>query len=259
MTIERAPVVIVSGGVRCGTSLGVAMLAAGGMDVARAGPPFYEQDQVKADLRLVFVDFLRHAADPGSNQHMRWWGRPILWCLRAACAGGRRLSIDAEWFASLNGCAVKVPMPHYVKLPAGSHRALWLDRNEEARAISLLRHIDSEASPERLEALVRYFTAARRAGRAALVESGARILDLRFEDLVQGAPSCRRAVDRIAAFLDRPLDRDAMVARAGEYCRQQNDLDRLSDHIPAWNANLWSMLRTMRTSMAVLRGNSGAT
>lgn len=258
MTLGRAPVVIVSGGVRCGTSLGVAMLEAGGMDIANAGPPFYELDQVKADARLVFADVLRHAADTGSSQHMRWWARPVLWGLRAAARGGRRFSIDAEWFASLDGCAIKVPMPHYVKVPAGSHRALWLDRNEGARAHSLLRHIDIEASPERLEALARYFTAARHAGRAALVESGAQILDLHFEDLVEGATSCRRAVDKIATFLDLPLDRDAMVARAGEYCRQQNDLDRLSDHIPAWNANLWSTLRTMRTSMAALRGVSGA-
>lgn len=259
MTMERAPVVIVSGGVRCGTSLGVAMLEAGGMDIAGAGPPFYEHDQVKANIRLVLGDFLRHARGTHPGQHMRWWGLPVLWSLRTACAGGRRFSIDAEWFATLGGCAVKVPMPHYVKVPAGNHRALWIDRNEETRAISLLRHIDIEESPERIEALARYFTAARRAGRAALVESGAQILDLRFEDLVKGALSCRRAVDRIAAFLDRPVDREAMVARAAQYYREGNDLDRMADHIPGWNANPWNVLRTMRrTSMAALRGNSGA-
>jgi len=251
----RQHITIVSGGVRCGTSLGVAMLEAGGMDVAGAGPPFYELDQVKADARLVLGDFLRAATEPASSQHMRWWVLPVLWGLRAATRGGRRLSVDAGWFATLDGCAVKVPMPHYVKVPHGPHRVLWLDRNEEARAISLLRHMDLEASPERLEALARYFTAARRAGRAALVEAGARILDVRFEDLVNGETSCRCAVDRIAAFLDRPLDRAAMVARAAQYCRQQNDLDRMSDHIPGWNANPLNVLRTMRrTSMAALKG-----
>lgn len=256
--MERAPVVIVSGGVRCGTSLGVAMLKAGGMDVANAGPPFYELDQVKADVRLVLADFLRAATVPGSSQHLRWWARPVLWGLRAACAGGRRWNLDAGWFATLDGCAVKVAMPHYLRVPHGPHRALWLDRNEDTRAISLLRHIDIEASPELLDALARYFRAARHAGRGALVESGAQILDLRFEDLVQGSTSCRRAVERIAAFVDRSLDRDAMVERAAQYCRQANDLDRMVDHIPGWNRNLWSKLRALRTPMSALRGNSGA-
>jgi hypothetical protein len=220
---KHLSVVIVAGAARCGTSLMMAMLEAGGMDVAGVRQPFFEDPRGRVPLGTVFGDLARHLRDMG----VRWWAPLVLWPFMA-CRLRRR--IDPRWLASLEGCAVKLLMPHLLIIPPGANLALWMDRDEHDRADSLLHHLNIRPSPEAIELITRWFEACRQPGHDTLTKAGVRILDVDYEDLVAGPVRCRRAVDRIIAFLGVPLDREAMVARAAAYCGQGCDRDRMTDH-----------------------------
>jgi hypothetical protein len=206
MTMERAPVVIVSGFMRCGMATTMAMLEAGGIPIAGgAHPPTYELPQTAHKVEL----FMRGMFAP--------YGMDIDQALAQLPPEMLALGdgYDPAWIAGCGGKAVKLVNPHLVpSIPFGPHRAIWLDRDEQERARSLAVYLGMPPIGLFCDIIANYFTTWRPAARAALEKSGATILDIQHADLTGGAERCRAAVDRIADFLDVPLDRDAMVRRS---------------------------------------------
>lgn len=204
---ENMPVVVVSGFMRCGMATTMAMLEAGGLPIAGgAHPPTYELFETSCSVRGVVRDIF----PPGLVE-------PIEASLPPAIRDfGQDVEIDPVWFASLRGQAVKLVFPHLLKvIPRGDHRVIWLDRDEQDRARSLARYMGIPETGLTLDWLANYFASRRPHARAALVSAGASILDVRHEDLIGGAERCRLVVDRIVDFIERPLDRAAMIKRAG--------------------------------------------
>ena len=169
-----APVILVCGFGRCGSSLMMQMLRAGGVPVTGEWPAF-EDDH----------------ASPFEH------------------------SIDATWLASIPGAAVKVLDPHKIHIPIGSYRAIWMarDAGQQAQSQAKFAHLMMGLPIDRR--MVRALSASYRSDRPAafrtLTKAGAEILQVGFEDLLNPA-SLPNAVDRVASFLGRPVDRAAMVS-----------------------------------------------
>lgn len=218
-------IVIVAGLGHCGSSLAMAMLIAGGMSAAGAGPPFFE----KPEAAHAILPLLREFVPPRG----KWVVSAVMAILPPTIrnVGG---GISPAWFASIEGQAVKILNPHLLSIPSGNHRAIWLDRNEQDRATTAIRYTELEGDrPGLREHLVSYYSDRRDVARDALLRAGSSVIDVNYEDLVGSPDRCRAAVDRIADFVGLPLSRDAMVERAAEYIRQADDVKhRLSDHWP---------------------------
>lgn len=202
---KPAPVVIVSGFMRCGMATTMAMLEAGGVTIAGgAHPPTYELPQTAHKVER----FLRGMFGPyGIADQVIAQLPPEMLSLGDG--------YDPAWIAGCGGKAVKLVNPHLVpSIPFGRHRVIWLDRDEQERARSLAAYMGMTATGLLVDIVASYFTASRPAARTALEKSGATLLDIQHADLTGGPERCRSAVDRIADFLDVPLDRDAMVRRS---------------------------------------------
>lgn len=195
MTERRATprpfVTIVSGFGRCGSSLVMQMLDAGGMRCAGIFPSFED----------------------------------------AAVTPGAVSTINAEWFAEQRGGAVKVLDPHICRPPNGVPiRAIWLDRDHRDQAASHAKfmhlifgvHVDRE-SRRRME---RSYSRDRPAAVRAIIAAGApSILGLRFEDVLSDPAA---AVWQINYYLGGGLDVAAMagqVRRRGPECQPGMDLE----------------------------------
>lgn len=206
MAVDKpAPVVIVSGFMRCGMATTMAMLEAGGMPIAGgAHPPTYELPQTAHKVE----HFVRGLFGPyGIADQVMAQMTPEMLALGD--------SYDRAWISGCGGKAVKIVNPHLMpSLPFGRHRAIWLDRDEQERARSLATYMGMPATGLVVDIIANYFTASRPIARTALEKSGATLLDIQHADLTGGPERCRSAVDRIADFLNVPLDRDAMVRRA---------------------------------------------
>jgi hypothetical protein len=98
-------------------------------------------------------------------------------------------------------------------IPSGEHRVIWLDRDEQERAQSLLRYIGAPEIDMMADIIANYFTACRPVAREALQRAGATLLDVQHADLTGGPQRCRAVVDRIANFIGLPLDRAAIAKR----------------------------------------------
>lgn len=196
------PVIIVAGLGRCGMSLAMSMLEAGGVGVGHAGPPMWEVlEAAPVPPRGLFVS-------------QPWMG-----------------GIDAKWFESMRGQAMKLTNPHCLRIPRGDHRAIWIDRHLPDRLRSLIHHF--EVPPRRQDMTARlwgdYLCSQREPARAALQRSGATLIDLQYEDLAH-VDRCTLACKRIEEFLARPLERQAMAARVADYCQRNLDRDTRSEH-----------------------------
>lgn len=141
-----APVIVVAGLGRCGTSMLMQMLAGGGIPcVGRA--PAYE--------------------DPRTETH-----------------------VDAGWFESLAGQAVKILDPHRVGVPA----AQW-----EARVILLERRLSEQAkSMAKMLRLVEHMPVGKR--HARLIEKGLRADTAATRAAVAGLPVLRLQFEEVLAF-----------------------------------------------------------
>lgn len=205
MSADPKPIVMVAGFMRCGMATTMAMLEAGGMPIAGgAHPPTYELPQTAHKVER----FVRGLFEPYgiADQVMAQMTPEML-----ALGDG----YDRAWISGCGGKAVKLVNPHLVpSLPFGRHRAIWLDRDEQERARSLATYMGMPATGLVVDIIANYFTASRPIARTALEKSGATLLDIQHADLTGGPERCRRAVDRIADFLNLPLDRDAMVSRS---------------------------------------------
>lgn len=199
------PVVMVTGFMRCGMATTMAMLEAGGVTIAGgAHPPTYELPQTAHKVeRLVRGMFGPY----GIADQIIAQLQPEMLSLGDG--------YDPAWISRCAGQAVKLVNPHLVpSIPFGRHRAIWLDRDEQERARSLAAYIGMPETGLVVDIIASYFGASRLAARTALEKSGATLLDIQHADLTGGPERCRSAVDRIADFLNVPLDRDAMVRRA---------------------------------------------
>ena len=199
------PVVIVSGFLRCGMATTMAMLEAGGVTIAGgAHPPTYELPQTAHKVER----FVRGMFGPYGIADQALAQIPME--MRSLGDG-----YDPAWIAGCGGKAVKLVNPHLVpSIPFGRHRVIWLDRDEQERARSLAVYIGVEPIGLFCDIIASYFTAWRAPARTALEKAGATLLDIQHADLTGGRERCRSAVDRIADFLNVPLDRDAMVRRS---------------------------------------------
>lgn len=191
--------IVVAGMGRCGMSVMMAMIEAGGVDVAQATPPFYENPKVS----LPGSRWARLAA---VNALALFNAATVDWTLRGPLAAG---------FA---GKAVKLTGPHQGWIPECS-AAIWMERSEAERMASAVRWYDGRMDTK--EIYRRFGGGLRRTmSRRALLQAKAQILDIDYSEVVGGDATCGPAVDRIIEFLALPLDRDAMIARAAEHVRR---------------------------------------
>lgn len=180
-----APVTVVSGPPRAGTSLMMQMLEAGGVaplcDDARppdAGNPrgYYELQAVK------------------------------------------RLPAETGWLSAARGRAVKVVHALASSLPRGErYRVLWMERAPLAVARSqraLLERLGRAPSDDLPDERVAEILSAQLARVAAELDARPDVerWTVRHAALLGGEASARGEVERVAAFLGGPLDVAAMVA-----------------------------------------------
>lgn len=206
--------IIVSGFQECGASKLTGMLNAGGLHLAGgAKEPSYELAEatpapgaILSDMFAAWPPLMRYQA----NQF-------IVPQLSGPGYGGTR-RIDPAWWATLGGMVVKVVYPHLIIIPRGTCRAIWCDPTDERRrAIAVLTYgySGTDAPPRSCIDLINHYFVERRAvARGALERAGATILDINQAEITGSEERCRAVCERIAAFLDVPLDVDAMVERA---------------------------------------------
>jgi hypothetical protein len=202
--VTHSPIIIVAGFLRCGMATMMAMLEAGGVPIAGGAlPPSYELPQTAHKIE----DFIRGIAGPYgvADAMLAQIPQPMLELGGAAYPA---------WFDSLHGQAVKFVSPHLMPhIPRGANRVIWMDRDEQERARSLLRYVGAPVIDFHADIFAAYFTACRPAARERLRRAGATILDVQHADIVGGPERCRAAVDRIADFIGLPIDREAMARR----------------------------------------------
>lgn len=202
---DAPPVVIVAGFVLCGLATTMAMLEAGGLQVAGgAHAPTYEIPQtahrIDAFVRGVFGPY------GVADEVLKQLPQPI------HEMGG---ALDAAWFKSLHGQAVKLVNPHLMKpIPCGNYRVIWLDRDELERARAWLEYVGAPTTGMFCHIIQNYFTTNRSAARSALLDAGGTILDIQHRDLFGDHDHRVAVIDRIVDFLGMPLDRAAMLARS---------------------------------------------
>lgn len=202
-TQQRPPVIVVAGFMRCGMATTMAILEAGGLPIAgNATPPTYELPQTAHRLEdFVLGCFGAYGLSAQIMDRMPASVRDV------------GASFDASWLSGQRGQAVKLVNPHLLRLPAGAYRAIWLDRDEQDRARSVLQYIGATGTGLLQDIIADYFTRMRSPARAELQRAGATILDVRHEDLMADPDRRRTVVDQIADFVGLPLDRAAMVER----------------------------------------------
>lgn len=180
------PITLISGFGRCGSSLTMQMLAAGGMRVAGKAPAFECEE-----ARPTRADFA---------------------------------PIDTAWLERHRGAAIKLLDPHRFLLPRSDYRVVWLNRNlrEQARSqckfATMLLGVPTDRHTRKL--FERSYAEDRPKALAALRRAGAEILQIDFEDLI-GAERETTALS-LAEFIARPLDIDRMLAAVlprGPECR----------------------------------------
>ncbi len=160
---------------RCGTSLVMQMLEAGGMPVTGPWPSFEDEHTLKV------MD------------------------------GGE---ISADWLASKAGHAVKVLDPHRGTIPRGPCRAIWLDRDPDEQAKSQAKFLETtihiSIGREERRRLAKSYRDDRPAAFKVLRAAGARqILELRFEELLSAPAS---VATRIATHCSPELNIARMAA-----------------------------------------------
>ncbi len=169
-------IILVCGFGRCGSSLTMQMLSAGGLGVAGEAPSF-EPDELRPRAEM-------------------------------------RNRIDATWLDAQRGRAVKLLDPQRYILPPGNYRAIWLSRDaiEQARSQAKFAYmlLGLPRSRGQVRALARSYRSDRPRAIATLRVAGAEIFEVAFEALVG---SGRRETARaLAEFIGADLDIDRMAA-----------------------------------------------
>lgn len=177
----------------------MAMLVAGGANAAGATPPFYENP--KAML-------------PGS----RWSRLAAKNALALFEVAKFDRTLPPALLGAFVGKVVKLTGPSDYWIPPRA-RVLWMERPEAERLAAAVRWYDGHFDAKEVHRIFRG-GARWHSSRHVLAMAGAMVLDIDYHDVVGGDSTCTRAVDRIVDFLELPLDRDAMVARAAEHVRR---------------------------------------
>lgn len=172
--MDESTITIVSGFGRCGSSLVMQMLAAGGMPVTGLYPGFEDERTI-----------------PHNRVH----------------------KATAEWFAMIPGHAVKILDPQEAPIPKGNYRAIWCRRDYTEQAKSHMKFLRimgiRRGPPAPITNLVRSYKADAPLAWKALRDAGAQhIMDIRFEEILF---SPRRYAALIAGFCGG-LDVEKMAA-----------------------------------------------
>lgn len=202
--VRQEPIIVVAGFLRCGMATTMAMLEAAGVPIAgRALPPTYEIPETAHSLELFMRDLFGPDRAPVAIAALPPALRDV----------GKRSHLDPAWLSLQAGKAVKFVNPHLMKIPSGSYRVLWLNRDERDRARSWLAYMGQPESDMVIDGFMAYFISRKMPALGALRRAGGVILELRHEDLLATDGRREAAVDRIAEFLGCPLDRAAAVKR----------------------------------------------
>jgi hypothetical protein len=168
-------ITLVCGFGRCGSSLTMQMLAAGGMPVLGEHPAY----EVSGAL----------ATAPSGNR------------------------LQAAFLERCEGQALKLLDPHRFLLPRRDYRVLWLSRDyhEQARSQAKFAHLMFGVPVNRkmVRGLEQSYPKDKPKAFHTLIEAGATICEIRFEALID--PNKCDAVERLAEFCGG-LDVDAMRA-----------------------------------------------
>jgi hypothetical protein len=182
----------------CGVSKLTGMLHAGGIPLAGgAHEPTFEAPKVIPPAAVDHADFNTGMFRPFDPKLQR--------------------PIDLAWWSNQSGRVVKFPWAHLMLIPRGKYRALWCDPVDERHRAILWAKFTSSArvpSQQRVDLLNHYFVSRRVLARQALAQAGAKILTVNQIETTSGAARCRSACERIAGFLEVPLNIDAMVDHA---------------------------------------------
>jgi len=178
---ERDPVFVVSGLPRSGTSLAMQMLHAGGIPAVTDGERASDDDNPRGYFEFERV---------------------------------KQLRTDARWLDDAAGKAVKVIHLLLQHLPDDRpYRVFFMERDlrEVVRSQAVMLERSGRAggglAPDRLMAIYRQQLDATMAWLAA--RPNFRVLKVPYAQLVSEPGSM---IDAIAAFADRPMDRDRMLA-----------------------------------------------
>lgn len=200
-------VIIVSGFGRCGSSLMMQMLHAGGLSTTGRAPHFESVRAIPPIIGMV-KDFAQRLPESDTKaahflRRLPWW---------------RTRKLSGRWLSSLDGAAVKILMPHLFTFPSGCYRSIWMDRpplqiaNSQARfsgrVLPLIRI--SPLDPSHSPVLAEYFSRARSAALETLSAIGP-VEVIQFEHLLD-ARHQGQALNRVARFVGGPLDIDAMAS-----------------------------------------------
>lgn len=174
--IPKPFVTLVCGFGRCGSSLVMQMLDAGGIPGTGAYPAFEAHEAL------------------------------------AVLAGD---TLDAAWIAAQVGRAVKVLDPQRGRLPSGiPYRAIWMARDQRQQAASQAKMMRAvfgvPVSRAEVRAFVRSYKADRRLAHSALRDAGVRqLMTMTFEDVLRAPADAATAIDD---YLEGGLDTRAMAA-----------------------------------------------
>ncbi|MDA7641092.1 sulfotransferase domain-containing protein, partial [Opitutaceae bacterium] len=195
--VEDAPITIVSGLPRSGTSMLMQMLQAGGMKAFTDG---------------------RRAADPdnpkGYFEH----------------TSSKLIESDSSWMPLARGSVVKIICQHLPALPRGEHyKVIFMDRNMEAVIESQNAMLDrmgrkgGNLKPEQMMKVLdaHVATAERILARSPHIDA----IFVDYDDVIQNPES---NVSRIAAFLGAELDTKAMVNAVDPQLRRKVETLHLS-------------------------------
>jgi tetratricopeptide (TPR) repeat protein len=195
--VEDAPITIVSGLPRSGTSMLMQMLQAGGMKAFTDG---------------------RRAADPdnpkGYFEH----------------TSSKLIESDSSWMPLARGSVVKIICQHLPALPRGEHyKVIFMDRNMEAVIESQNAMLDrmgrkgGNLKPEQMMKVLdaHVATAERILARSPHIDA----IFVDYDDVIQNPES---NVSRIAAFLGAELDTKAMVNAVDPQLRRKGETLHLS-------------------------------
>jgi hypothetical protein len=174
------PIIVVSGLPRSGTSMAMKMLEAGGLSIVTDGVRSADEDNPKGYYEDERV----------KNLH---------------------LDQDRTWLRQCRGKALKV-ISYLIKTlpPDNNYKVLFMERNVKEILVSQSKMLTrrgeaSETPDERMMELLRQDLAA---ARFFLRRAHFELLDLQYKEVLDHP---REQAGRIAAFLGRPLDIEAMV------------------------------------------------
>lgn len=169
-------ITIVSGFGRCGSSLVMQMLHAGGMPTTGRAPSFEAPE-----------------------------------CGGVFLAGGE---LDARWLASARGHAIKILDPHRGRIPRIECRVIWLDRDRAEQAKSQAKFFSIIVGMPVTREMRRRFAQSYlddkpKAVRSLLAAGAPSIFALRFEDVLRDP---RNAADEINRYCGENLDAEKMAS-----------------------------------------------